>query len=148
MKTINLTIIIGLVLFILGIGIGFLLRTDKKPEVVPVVEQLTAQKKAIRTLLESRILDSICANLGGEVIEVREDTIIIMQELDALEIKVDPQAHIVRLLPPTLEEPNVLPITRTIYLDQIKQREFVSIYATITEQGEVVAHGISVLAIN
>lgn len=143
MKTIILIIITSLVFFILGIGIGFLLRTDRKEKITPFIE-LNAQEKTIRELSKSIALDSICANFSGKILNIQNNIITIQHELNTFEIKVDPQAHIVRLSPSPQDNENI-PTTEVIELNQINPGEEIIIYGIITQQGEIIARGITLI---
>ena len=152
MKITSSTIVIGLVLFVLGIGLGFILRPEEKLQVDvqdPLIfepEPVTVQEERIRMLLGSGALDSVCANVAGQVVEVGENVIIITRDQDRLELKVEQDAHISRLSPP--EVPGAVPTRETIELGQIRQGEHAGVYIVITEQGELLARGITVQAID
>ncbi len=132
-----LLIIIGLVMFAMGGILGFVLGAGERKVMPPidilvdVPEILTNQEKKVMVVLESKALDSICANLTGEVTEIIEDTIVIISHQELLEIRVEQGAHIVRGL-------------ELIELAEIQKGELVAIYAVITEQGELIARGVSV----
>lgn len=140
MKT-NLIIFISLVVFVLGAGIGFMLGFDrgfKMADVqIPLAPDLTIQEKTLRMLIGHETTDSICANMAGQVVEVGENRIVIINNQERAEIKVEPDAHIARFR-------QDVPAGETIRLDQIRTGEPVTIYAVITEQGEIIARGISV----
>jgi len=125
-------IIIGAVLFIVGGALGLILGIEQREvEVLTPLELLTTQERKVKELNEYPGLDSICANLVGEVTEITEDTIIIFNNQELIELKVDQGAHISRRL-------------EVIELAEIQKGEQASIYAVITEQGELVARGISI----
>ena len=135
-------IIIGLVLFVVGGMIGFVLGIGQREVLAPEpLDPLTNQERKVRMLLGHRTLDSVCANITGRVAEVGEDTIIVSREQDRIELRVEPDTHIARVVP---GEPGVAPTREVIELDQIKQGEQIGIYAVITEDGEVAARGITV----
>lgn len=141
----NLIIIIGLILFVIGAGIGFVLGFGARFRVVDIPPSL--QEKTVRTLIGYDAVDSICANLIGEVTEIiDENRIIITHNYERLELKINPDAHIVRSTPP--EKPGAPSISTIIKLNEIQLGEQVDIYAVITEQGEIVARGITVQLID
>ncbi len=142
MKNIHLTIIIGLILLVLGVGVGFLLGISEKSEVnikPTLIPELTAQERKIKMLLKHKTLDSLYANISGEVVEVGENKIIIMREQDKTELEIGLIVHIIRLSP---TETGEAPAQETIQLEQIKAGEHVTIYAVITEQGKMKAEAI------
>ncbi len=136
------TIIIGLVLFIVGGIIGLILGVGQR-EVIDVPEPPTNQERKVRELLGHPGLDSVCANLTGEVIEIGEDIIVIARNQELLELRVEQGAHIARWLEP--EEVMGIAEEKIIKLAEIQKGEQVGIYAVITEQGELIARGITVL---
>ncbi len=154
MKTISITnlIIIGLILFVIGGGLGFLLGFQQVPtqeltipSPLPSIPELTEQEKTIRKLLGSEKLDTICANIVGEVVRIGENIIAISHQDTqvVLELKVEPDAHIHRSFPPI--EPGGEPRTEIIKLNQIQPGEQIAIYAIVSEGGEIVARGITIL---
>jgi len=150
MKLTNLTIIISLVVFVLGIGLGFIFGVAEKPQIeiqTPLAPApLTAQEEKVSTILKSATLTGLCANLIGEVVEIGENIIVITRNQERLEVKVELDTHIGRVVAP--EIPGGVPTSETINLDQIEIGENAGIYAVITEDGEIVAQGITLLPIN
>jgi len=129
----TLMIIIGVILFIVGGMLGFVLGIIHREavEILTPSEFLITQERKIKELIEHPGLDNICANLVGEITKITEDTIVIINNQKLLELKVDQETHISRRL-------------EIIELVEIQKGEQASIYAAITEQGELVARGISV----
>jgi len=145
MKNIHLTIIIGLILLVLGVGVGFLLGISEKSEVnikPTLIPELTAQERKIKMLLEHESLDNINANIIGEVVKISENIITITHNEDQLELKIDfDHIHLNRLI---WTEPGLAPISEVIEFDQVQPGESVRIDAFITEQGELTVHGITI----
>lgn len=149
MKITSSAIIIGLVLFVLGIGLGLMFGPDERPQVDiqdPIVlEETTEQEKKVLTLLKSEMLKTIQpdveaglirASFAGYVAEIGEDTMIITSKQEKLELRMFPYVHISRVLP---QQEDLV-----IELVDIQEGEMVNIHATITEQGELLAKLITV----
>jgi len=145
MKTINLTIIIGLIFFILGIGLGFMIWFREKPQ-ENIQDLLTEKERAVQMFIDHGTLDNFCANITGEIIEIKENSLIIARNQDRVEVKVEPNIHITRWALP--EQPGVVPLSETIQFNQIVVGDNANIYLIITEEGEIWARGISVRTTN
>lgn len=146
MKTTSSTIIIGLVLLMLGIGLGFMLGVGERPQPIEipanipaeVQDALTPQERKVLTLLKSETVEAVRPDaefgfnvfLIGYIAEIGEDAIVIAYEQDELELNLFQYVHINRELPQEDLE---------IELAEIQKGEMVKIHAIVTEKGELVA---------
>lgn len=121
------------VVFALGVFLGFGLKSASKNDFAQKVESLQ----------KSPLVDSLAANLFGEVSEISSSTITLVKNGQSLQFKVDEKTAVFHIVSPkNITEP---PTREAIKITDIKKGERISVYNRLTADGELLANNITVL---
>lgn len=147
MKVLTRAIVVVLILLLAwgALGYGYYLGKQAAMKEVPSEVQVskTALEERTGELEKSQVVDSFCANLMGEMIEVSKDTLTLSRGEDLLKIEVGEDTRFYRRETP---KPGEVPSRKEIKFEEINKGDQGYVYARLTKEGKLIAYSITVSA--